>query len=119
LSSDEEGLGIVVLEALACGLPVVATSCIGPTESVADGREGLLVPVGSVAGLATAIVRVSADETLRHRLSAAARRRAVEEFSLVQAAARLGLAYRDAGLLRTARGDALRHSTPRHAMKAT
>jgi glycosyltransferase involved in cell wall biosynthesis len=119
LSSDEEGLGIVVLEALACGLPVVATSCIGPTESVTDGRQGMLVPVGSVAELAAAIVRVSADETLRHRLSAAARRRALQEFSLEQAAARLRLAYRDAGLLRTARTDAMQHSTPRHAVKVT
>ena len=119
LSSDEEGLGIVVLEALACGLPVVATSCIGPTESVTDGCEGLLVPVGSVAELAAAIVRVSADANLRHRFSAAARRRAVQEFSLERAAARLGRAYRDAGLLRTARGDAIQRSTPRHAVKVT
>jgi glycosyltransferase involved in cell wall biosynthesis len=98
LSSDEEGLGIVVLEAMASGLPVIATSCIGPTETVTDGAEGFLVPVGSVAPLADAIVRVSSDEALRRRLSSGARRRAVEEFSLEKAARRLGDADRAAGL---------------------
>ena len=98
LSSDEEGLGIVVLEAMASGLPIIATSCIGPTETVTDGGEGFLVPVRSVARLAEAIVRVGSDAALRRRLSQAARQRAVREFSLEKAAARLGDAYRRAGI---------------------
>jgi glycosyltransferase involved in cell wall biosynthesis len=113
LSSDEEGLGIVVLEALASGLPVIATACIGPTETVTHGREGMLVPVGSVERLADAILRVTADEALRQRMSEAARRRAVQEFSLEQAAGRLVAAYREAGILRPAHTGAVsRSSTP-------
>lgn len=97
LSSDEEGLGIVVLEAMASGLPIVATACIGPTETVAHEREGLLVPVGAVTELARALARVAGDPTLRRRLSDAARLRAVGEFSFERAAARLGAVYRHLG----------------------
>ncbi len=120
LSSDEEGLGIVILEAMASGLPIVATSCIGPTETVTDDGEGLLVPVGSVSHLADAIVRVSADDALRRRLSQAARMRAVREFSLEQAAARLGAAYRDAGIVPTLPVAAASFSHPSgHPARAT
>jgi glycosyltransferase involved in cell wall biosynthesis len=96
LSSNEEGQGIVVVEAMASGLPIVATSCVGPSELITDGDEGLLTPVGSVEGLADAIVRISADRDLRRRMSDAARCRAVREFSLDRAGARLCGIYRTA-----------------------
>jgi glycosyltransferase involved in cell wall biosynthesis len=98
LSSDEEGQGIVILEAMASGLPIVATSCIGPPELIADGREGFLVPVRSVQALADALVRVGEDRQLRQCLSGAARRRAAQEFSLAAAGARLCDVYRSAGI---------------------
>lgn len=98
LSSNEEGQGIVVVEAMASGLPVVATSCIGPSELITNGREGLLTPVGSVEGLADAIVRITADPGLRRRMSLAARCRAVREFSLDRAGAQLCRIYRTAGI---------------------
>ena len=98
LSSNEEGQGIVVVEAMACGLPIVATSCIGPSELVTHGVEGLLTPVGSVADLADAIVGVSADLDLRRQMSHAARCRAVREFSFERASARLCGIYRAAGI---------------------
>jgi glycosyltransferase involved in cell wall biosynthesis len=98
LSSNEEGQGIVVVEAMASGLPIVATSCVGPSELITDGIEGLLTPVGSVDGLADAIVRITTDPGLRRRMSHAARCRAVREFSLETTGRQLCRIYRTAGI---------------------
>ena len=62
LSSKWEGLGNVLIEALACGCPVVATDCpSGPSEILDHGRVGPLVPVGDYIGLAEAIENVLAN----------------------------------------------------------
>ena len=56
LSSDFEGMGNVIVEALFCGLPVVSTDCpSGPRELLMDGRYGSLVPLRDKAALASAI----------------------------------------------------------------
>jgi glycosyltransferase involved in cell wall biosynthesis len=56
LSSIYEGFGNVIIEALACGTPVVCTDCpYGPQEILEDGRYGTLTPVGNPAAMATAI----------------------------------------------------------------
>jgi glycosyltransferase involved in cell wall biosynthesis len=72
LSSDWESFGLVVVEALAVGTPVVAATAGGVGEVLDDGRNGLLVPAGDVDALADAIARFFADGELRTRLRAAA-----------------------------------------------
>lgn len=71
-ASRWEGLPRTVLQAVATGLPVVATAADGVVDVVQDGVTGLLVPVGDVAGLAQALVRVVRDPALGRRLAAAA-----------------------------------------------
>ncbi len=66
-----------VIEAMLCGLPVVATAIRGPREQVVDGETGLLVMPGDVAGLAAALRRLAADSPLRCRMSEAGRARAL------------------------------------------
>ena len=88
----------MVVEAMASGLPVIATSCIGPSELVTSGVEGMLVPVGSIARMADAIVRMAGDSDLRERMSRAARRRAVDEFSIPRTSEQLARVYHGAGL---------------------
>ena len=73
LSSSWENFPHTVVEALAVGTPVIATTTGGVAEIVTDGENGLLVPAGDVAALAAAVARYFEDEALRARLRAAAR----------------------------------------------
>lgn len=72
LPSDWENFPHTVVEALAVGCPVIATTVGGVPEVVVDGENGLLVPAGDVAALAAAIERFFSDAELRTRLAAAA-----------------------------------------------
>lgn len=78
---DEEGLPVAVLEAMAAGLPVVATRHAGIPEAVGDGVTGLLVDEGDWRSMATAIVELAADPGRRHRLGAAGHAVARDRFS--------------------------------------
>jgi glycosyltransferase involved in cell wall biosynthesis len=79
LSSRWEGLPGVLIEAMACGCPVVSTDCpSGPREILAGGMYGPLVPVGDAAALAEAILRVLAAPPDRVRLRARAAQFSVE-----------------------------------------
>lgn len=76
-----EPFGLVALEAMACGVPVVAAAVGGLKEIVQDGESGLLVPPGDAAALARGLTTLLSDDALRRRLAAGARRRA-EQFSI-------------------------------------
>ena len=81
-STLPEPFGLVVLEAMASGKPVVASAPGGPSETIADGETGLLVPPSDPAALATALERLIADPELRARMGAAGRKRACELFAM-------------------------------------
>ena len=85
LSSLYEGLGNVLIEAMACGCPVVATDCPGgPPEILEQGRYGPLVPIGDDAAMAEAILAVLDqpidDQTLKHRADDFTVARAVAQY---------------------------------------
>ena len=82
LPSFEEGMSLALLEAMAAGLPVVATDIAGNRRLVDDGREGLLVPPDNAPALSDALCRVLADRDLGARLGDAGRRRVGADFSL-------------------------------------
>jgi len=73
--STYEGFGIVYLEAMARGLPGVATQAGAAGEIIQDGKSGFLVPAGDARALAGVLNRLAADRALLERMSAAARRR--------------------------------------------
>jgi glycosyltransferase involved in cell wall biosynthesis len=81
MSSHTEGLPCVLLEAMAAGVPVVATAVGGIPEAVADGASGFLVPPGDPAALADRIGRLLADEGLRRGVAGRARGRVREGFT--------------------------------------
>jgi len=90
---EQEGFGIVFLEAAACGVPQVAGDSGGAAEAVASGRTGVVVgaPEDPVA-VAAALASLLDDADLRHRQGLEARRRVEEEFSYDRMAAVLGAA---------------------------
>jgi glycosyltransferase involved in cell wall biosynthesis len=81
LPSRREGLPMSLLEAAACGRPMVATDVPGCREIVRPGETGLLVPYDDARALADAIERLAASAVLRARYGAAARKLVVEKFS--------------------------------------
>jgi glycosyltransferase involved in cell wall biosynthesis len=76
-----EGLPVALLEAMSAGLPCIASDIEPHVEVVQDGVTGLLVPKGSVDGLARAMERLSGDAVLRDRLGAAGRDHAESHFA--------------------------------------
>jgi len=68
ISSTQEGLGIVMLEAMACGVPVVATDCGGPEDIVIDGQTGQVVPNGDAKTMAQAISTLLDDPTTLQKM---------------------------------------------------
>ncbi|HTD56688.1 MAG TPA: glycosyltransferase [Silvibacterium sp.] len=94
-SGESEGLGMVMCEAQALGLPGIAFSGTGVEEALNCGESGLLVPSRDEAALADAILRVLRDENLRRSLSVAGRRHAERDFDLHRQTAVLEDKYRE------------------------
>jgi sugar transferase (PEP-CTERM/EpsH1 system associated) len=87
LSSKSEGVSLTLLEAMAAGLPIVATRVGGNPEVVDEGRSGLLVPSGNPEALADAVIQLMTDPDLASRFGRAGRVRAEREFDVRQVAA--------------------------------
>ena len=92
--AHQEPFGRVLLEAAACGVPVVATNVGGTSEIVVDGETGRLVPPRDSQALALAVNELLVDEETRRRMSLAARDRAVREFDIAHAAQSLADQWR-------------------------
>jgi rhamnosyl/mannosyltransferase len=92
--APSEAFGIVQIEAMACGLPVVNTSLPSGVPFVSrDGETGFTVPPGDASALASAVSRLLGDDALRRRFGDAGRQRARAEFSKEMLAARILDAY--------------------------
>ncbi len=79
--SRHEGMPNALLEAMASGLPVIATCIAGNEELVADGETGILVPSEDVDALGVAIRKLLTDGVLRQQMGLASRRRVEENYS--------------------------------------
>ncbi|HEY3835493.1 MAG TPA: glycosyltransferase [Bryobacteraceae bacterium] len=89
-ASRHEGFPVAPLEAMACGLPVVATDCVGVRDILGGESEGgLVIPIGDARGLASTLETLFDDRDLRQRLSRQARERVEKSFSLAAVGGRL------------------------------
>ncbi len=93
LPSLYEGLPYTVLEAMAAGIPVVATDVVGVGDVVRDGTTGLLVPPGDVPALSGAVQRILDDPSLGRRLALAGQTEVGSRFTLRETVSRLESLY--------------------------
>lgn len=91
-SSDQEGFGIVLLEALACGKPVVTTEIVGISEDVQKSNAGIIVKPHDIESLADAIIRIIQDDNLRKKMGKNGRKIA-EKYSWKNIADRMEKIY--------------------------
>jgi sugar transferase (PEP-CTERM/EpsH1 system associated) len=95
LTSVSEGIPVTIIEALAAGVPVVATAVGGVPEVIDDGISGLLAPAGDVSALAVALLRLARDAALQEKFACEGAKRASERFSEDRMIERYASIYRD------------------------
>jgi glycosyltransferase involved in cell wall biosynthesis len=110
-----ETFGLVALEAMSAGRPVIASRIGGLPELVRDGQEGFLVAPSDVRSLAEAMQRLLADGDLRAKLGAAGRRRALD-FTASSVIPRIEAAYRD--VLASGQGGAAKRARSRERARS-
>jgi glycogen(starch) synthase len=94
--SQYEAFGIVYIEAMACGCPVVASTAGGTPEAVLDRQTGLLVPPGDLDAVVAALDRLLSDAPLRRRMGDAGRRRVEDYFAMDKYIGRVLAVYQKA-----------------------
>ncbi|MBW1980983.1 MAG: glycosyltransferase family 4 protein [Deltaproteobacteria bacterium] len=99
-NGDRDGIPNVLLESMAMGLPVVATTVSAIPEALEDGRHGLLVPPGRPEAMAAAMKRLLLDQELRSSIIQAARDKVLRQFDNRHLIGQLGELFADAGLPR-------------------
>ena len=95
LTSSTEGFSLATVQAMAAGVPVVATRSGGPEEIVADGVTGLLADVGDAEQIAAAVLRLHRDRSFATMISAAARQHVSENFTVDRMVDRYVRLYED------------------------
>jgi glycosyltransferase involved in cell wall biosynthesis len=95
-NGDRDGIPNVLVEAMACGLPVVTTGISGIPEVVKDGINGLLVPTENPEALADALIRINQNQSLARRLSSEAQSTVSECFDGERFAAQLAALFKEA-----------------------
>jgi glycosyltransferase involved in cell wall biosynthesis len=95
LPSVHEQFGQVLVEGMACGLPVIAVDNHGPATIVDDGETGLLVPPDDEDAMAEALVRMVTDDDARRRMGATAYQRSRARYSWPALAQRVARVYDD------------------------
>jgi glycosyltransferase involved in cell wall biosynthesis len=92
--NDVDGLPQMLMEAMACGLPVISTHLVGIPDLIIDGQTGLLVEPNDAEQLASAIWRIGRDHALALQLATAGRQRVLDKFNLTTCLQPLIAAYR-------------------------
>jgi glycosyltransferase involved in cell wall biosynthesis len=95
-NGDRDGIPNVIMEAMACGLPVITTAVSGIPEIIKDGINGRLIPPDDPVALADALLRLDRDPRLAESLSLEARATVREQFDGERFAAQLAELFREA-----------------------
>ena len=88
-----EGFGLAIVEAMAAGVPVVASDAGGPAEIIENGKSGLLVPAGDVQAVENSLRALLKDQSVRQQIADRARRRAAERYNFKRVATQVEEIY--------------------------